>query len=112
MLIKLDYKPVSINVVWQGQRFKTKIYKVYERDLSKLLMIYQKPPQTENIKITYKFYQKALFRGDVDNLIKPLQDILVKNGFMKDDRYITEMHIYKIKSDTDYMEIEIENSTS
>ena len=32
---------------------------------------------------------------DYDNLIKPLQDILVKKGYIDDDRKIIEAHVYK-----------------
>ena len=110
MLIKLNYKPVSVNDVWKGRRFKTKEYKQYENDLSILLWQFKEPRLSKSIKITYRFYQKSVLVSDADNLIKPLQDILVKTGFLSDDRYIMEMHIYKIKADTDYMEIEIENT--
>lgn len=44
---------------------------------------------------------------DIDNLIKPLQDILVKNGIIEDDRKILSFNAKKFKSDKDYIEITI-----
>jgi hypothetical protein len=30
---KLNEKPLSVNLAWQGKRFKTPIYKAYEKEL-------------------------------------------------------------------------------
>ena len=36
-MIELKYKPLSVNICWQGKRFKTTEYKKYERDLLMIL---------------------------------------------------------------------------
>jgi Holliday junction resolvase RusA-like endonuclease len=112
MKILLDIKPLSINKCWCGRRFKTKDYLQYEKDIFWLLTQHkvkadEKILKSESVAIIFAFYLKSILKSDVDNYLKPLIDILVKNGFIKDDRYVTALHIYKIKSDRDCIEIEI-----
>ena len=107
--ITLNVKPLSINKCWQGKRFKTKIYKNYEEELLLFLKRY-KPSDAKT-----KFYKVNLLFGienfaltDVDNLVKPLMDIIVKAGIIKDDRYVAEYNIRKIKSEKNFVKINIE----
>lgn len=85
-LIEIPLKPLSINEAWQGRRFKTRKYKNYCEDVSLLL------PKIKTIKgevyISYIFYLHNWRRTDIDNLIKPLQDILVANHIIEDDRKV------------------------
>lgn len=108
--LKIPIHPVSINCCWQGRRFKTKDYLKYERDIFYLLREYKRPEMLTNepIKITFRFYLKSTTKSDADNFLKPIIDILVKQEFLKDDRYIQEYHIYKVKSEEDYIEVEID----
>jgi Holliday junction resolvase RusA-like endonuclease len=91
-LIKVDIKPLSVNKVWQGRRFKTKDYANYEKAL--LLMLPKiKIPQAP-YKVYYEFglSNKA---NDWDNSIKPFQDVLQKRyGF--DDKDIYEAVVKKV----------------
>mgnify|MGYP001108467912 CR=1 FL=1 len=41
--MKVNIKPLSVNKVWQGRRYKTKDYKVYEEALFYLLKKYKIP---------------------------------------------------------------------
>ena len=89
---KLNIKPVSVNSVWQGRRFKTPVYNQYEKDLSILLPKMKIPEGKLEIKITYGFSNKA---SDIDNPTKPFLDILQKKyGF--DDKRIYKMTLDKV----------------
>ena len=73
---RIKIKPLSVNNAWQGQRFKTKIYKDYERDLFFLLPNDIEIPKGK-LEVYYCFGLSSK-GGDYDNIIKPLQDILQK----------------------------------
>lgn len=76
-MIKIEkkIKLLSVNQCWQGQRYKTKAYKDYEK-----ILLYTLP---KHIIDCEKYYIIFIFnfstnRADWDNPIKPLQDILQK----------------------------------
>ncbi len=106
-MIKRFIKPLSVNDCWQGKRFKTKKYKEYEKIL--LVML----PKIELPKPPYKVYYEFGFSSassDLDNPIKPLQDILQKKyGF--DDKNIFEMVAkrVKVKKGEEYLVFKIES---
>ncbi|MDR1941832.1 MAG: RusA family crossover junction endodeoxyribonuclease [Endomicrobium sp.] len=90
----IPIKPLSVNQVWQGRRFKTDDYKQYERDVS--LFLRNVKTIRGQVKVFYKFYVSNML-ADIDNCIKPLQDILVKNKVIEDDRFIIELCAMKFK---------------
>ena len=106
MAIKINIKPLSVNDAWQGKRFKTKLYKRYERDL--LLTL---PRLTLPEKPYYIFFEFGINTlADWDNPVKPLQDILQKKyGF--DDRYVEEGNVKKtiVKKGQEFLKFEILN---
>lgn len=99
MKILIPLKPLSVNAAWQGRRFKSKTYKKYEADIDMLV-----PPAKKTLKglihATYIFYLTNFLRTDGDNLVKCLQDLLVKKGYIEDDREIVKYTIEKHKSIT------------
>ena len=105
-MIKLNIKPLSVNKAWQGKRFKTPLYKAYEK---KMLLILPKsigniPDQIE-INITFGFSNKA---SDIDNCVKLFLDLLQKKyGF--NDSQIYRLNIHKVLTDKglDFIEFEI-----
>lgn len=104
-MIKIELKPVSVNEAFKGRRFKTEICEDYENDFFKVA------PKREMIKgkieIEYKFYMVNHGLSDYDNYIKITQDLLVKCGYIEDDRKIYKATIYKIPSKKNYIEIKI-----
>ena len=104
MILKIDIKPLSVNEVWQGRRFKSKAYKNYEETLLWILPKNLKPISGP-VEIRFKFYMKNNKMSDWDNPIKPLQDVLVKSGIITEDRYIHLGMAQKIASDRDYVEV-------
>lgn len=110
MQIEIYAKPLTVNRVWAGRRFKTPAYKAYEIEIGYLLT------KEEMIKgfveIRYDFYIKNFGLSDVDNLIKPIQDIIVKKGYIEDDRKIKKITAEKHKSEVNKIRIEIKHYES
>lgn len=95
----LHIKALSVNQAWQGRRFKTKKYKDYEKEC--LLLLPEKKMIMGYVEISFLFYLKYFATQDTDNLLKPIIDILVKKGYIQDDRYIVRLRAEKIKSKED-----------
>ena len=85
-----DFKPLSVNKAWQGRRFKSKDYNNYEKE-AMIILGRAKKTIDEFVEIEYVFHLKNCNRTDIDNLIKPLQDIIVKCGYISDDRKIRKI---------------------
>ena len=91
--MRVKISPLSVNQCWQGQRFKTKKYLAYEKEVLLTLRPIKLPPPPYSVN--YEFGMSNSL-SDWDNPVKPLQDILQKKyGF--NDRDIMEAHVKKIK---------------
>jgi len=84
MLIHIPIKPLSVNQAWQGRRFKTDTYKSYARSVQITLPKGLKIPDGR-LRVTYRFYVSNP-RADLDNPVKPLQDIVFKHYGVDDSR--------------------------
>lgn len=103
MLISI--KPLSVNQAWQGKRYKTDLYKAFEKELSYKLKNMVIPEGKLLLKATFGFSSK---NADWDNPIKPFQDVLQKKyGF--NDRNIYKGIIEKVdvKKGEEFIEFEI-----
>lgn len=89
---KLNEKPLSVNEAWQGKRFKTPAYKVYEKTI--LLTMPKGKIDVEQmlrIEFFFGFSNKA---SDLDNPVKLLLDIAQKKyGF--NDKNVFELNVRK-----------------
>ena len=103
----IELKPVSINEAFQGKRFKTRKCKDFENDF--MLLAPKRKMIKGKIEVEYKFHLRNHKMIDYDNCIKVVQDLIVKCGYIEDDRKIYKATIYKIPSDKDYIEIKIKN---
>ncbi len=91
-MIKLQIKPLSVNQAWQGKRFKTPEYRVYEKTVMFLLPKLKVPQGKLQVHFEFGLSSK---NADWDNPIKPIQDILQKKyGF--NDRLIYKAITYKV----------------
>jgi Holliday junction resolvase RusA-like endonuclease len=73
---RIKIKPLSSNDAWKGRRFKTDLYKNYEKALLfKLDKGFKLPEAPYEIHFEFGFSNKA---SDWDNPIKSFQDILQK----------------------------------
>ena len=105
MQINVPIKPLTVNKAFHGRHKKTNECKAFEWDLWRLLK--NKKQIKGMVEIEYKFYLKNHKLPDYDNMIKVMQDILVKRGYIEDDRKIYKATIYKIPAKTDSTEITI-----
>lgn len=64
-------------------------YRQWHRDASKLLMAFKKNflPLEEVVRIELEFYPQTKRRGDLTNKAESIMDLLVDNGFLKDDTW-------------------------
>ena len=81
--MRINIKPLSVNQVWQGRRFKTKKYKHYEKELLFMLPPLDVPTGKLELIITFGFSSVG---SDWDNPIKPFQDILQKKYLFSDSK--------------------------
>ena len=105
--MKINIKPLRVNKCWQGKRFKTPEYKNYERELLFTLKPFSVP--LPPFKVYYEFGFSSA-SSDLDNPVKPFQDILSKKyGF--NDKLIEEMTVKrkKVKKGAEYVKFEIEH---
>lgn len=90
---RVNIKPLSVNEVWQGRRFKTRKYLDWELVLGYALPRILDVPQGE-ICLHLEFGLSSK-NADIDNGVKPFVDVLQKKyGF--NDRQIYELHVKKI----------------
>lgn len=81
----IKVKPLSVNKLWQGRRFKTSAYKAYEQELFYLLKPIKVAELGERValKITFGFSSR---RSDLDNALKGFLDICTKKYGIDDSR--------------------------
>lgn len=81
--MRIDIKPMSVNMAWQGKRFKTPLYKKFERDVLLLLKPMDIPDGYLEIHFIFGFSNAG---SDFDNPIKPFTDCLQKKYGFNDNR--------------------------
>ena len=102
--MKILIKPLSINNAWKGRKFKTKEYDQYISDMF-FLLPNKLNIDPENLHFIFHLKSTTYNKADVDNFIKPILDIMVKKGILKDDRYVKKITIEKVISDEYKIEI-------
>lgn len=108
---RIGIKPLSVNQVWQGRRFKTKKYKEYEQ-LMLLALPHIKHQIPSKARLSLKLSVGVSSKNaDLDNVCKPFLDILQKKyGF--NDRYVynIEMTKYNIEKGKEFIQFWIEEA--
>lgn len=95
MKIIIPIKPLSINEAHRGRHIKTKEFLRYEKNVSFLLPICPIDIKDGEYFVRYIFYIKNYKKSDAGNFEKLITDILVKRGYLKDDRFIKAFYIEK-----------------
>ena len=90
--MKIEIKPLSVNLAWKGKRYKTDKYLCYERSLGYLLPKLDVPKTKLRIDIVFYFKNPA---SDIDNPLKLFLDILQKK-YGINDKMIYEMNVKKV----------------
>ena len=106
--MKINIKGISVNTCWQGRRFKTKDYILYER------LLLAELPDNVNIpegklwaQYTFGVSSKA---SDADNLVKPFQDILQKKyGFNDKQIYYLSVIKVDVEKGQEFVEFDIKS---
>lgn len=95
-MFKLRIKPISVNEMYKGRKFRTKKCHLFKEQMALHLRDLDLPkllPKEEFFMI-YRFYTSS--QNDVDNLIKATQDSIC-TSLGTDDRYISGLFVRKIK---------------
>lgn len=106
--MRIKIKPLSVNTAWQGRRFKTQLYKAYEKELTLKL-----PPIKTNlegkleISVIFGFSNKNM---DLDNPLKPLIDVMQKK-YNFNDRNVYKYTLTKeiVKKGDEFIDITIKS---
>ena len=104
MIINLKIKPLSVNLAWQGKRFKTPAYKEYEKKVLSMLPNIE-IKEFKQLKITYGF---SNMMSDIDNPTKLVLDIMQKKYGVNDrDLIYLVLHKEKVSKGSEFIEIEM-----
>lgn len=104
-MIKIPYDTLSVNDCWQGRRFKTKMYKVYETNLYNILPDIEIPDGVLRIDLEFGFSNVL---RDIDNPIKPLMDIFQKKYGFNDKRvFLLRVEKKLVKRGEEYFKFSI-----
>ena len=95
MKIDIPIGPLSVNKSFRGRHFKSKEYLQFERDVCLVLPFSRTASFEGELFVKYKFYIKNYVNTDEDNCKKLIQDLLVKRGYLRDDRYIKATYSVK-----------------
>ena len=108
----LDTAPMSVNRAYGVGRktmFKSKAYKDYDALVSKALEGHSMPVDVAEGKLKIKFrFRFTRSNSDIDNPVKPLQDILQRHfGF--DDKQVYRLEVEKLhySGAPPFLEVEI-----
>ncbi len=89
--------------------YRTKEYKAYIAEISYQLSSLKALERNASIMLKITFNCKHKTVGDIDNITKPIQDILELSGKINNDRQIHELHAKKtFGHDENTIEIELE----
>jgi len=90
---KINFKPLSINEAYTGERYKTQDYRNYKKAVTLMLKRYPLPPPPFFITI---ICGQSNMGADFDNPVKPFCDVLAKKfGF--NDKIIHAGYIAKVE---------------
>ena len=103
---KINEKPLSVNLAWQGKRFKTPKYNDYEKAiLIRMPAGKVAPDQMLRVDFFFGFSNKA---SDLDNPVKLLMDIAQKK-YAFNDSNVYELNVRKciVKKGEDFIQMGI-----
>ena len=106
--VEIKIKPLSVNRVWKGKKYKTEIYENYEEALGYLLPKGIGIFKDSKLKIDLIFGVSSK-GSDIDNPVKPFLDILQK-VYLFNDNHIYEMNLKKVitKKKSEFIRFKIE----
>ena len=78
-----------------NKTFTKKVYNDYKKEIIYQLTKLPKIKDNSELKVSIHFKCKNKVVGDLDNITKPILDILQQNGNIKNDRQIVELNLKK-----------------
>lgn len=102
---RINIKPLTVNQVWRGRRFKTPAYTDYENSVFLLLPKIEVPKGKLELTLRFGFSNKL---SDIDNPVKPVLDILQKAYGFNDNRiYRLTVEKIDVKKGKEYIEFSL-----
>lgn len=90
---RVEIKPISVNQAWQGRKFKSPLYKEYEKECLLKLPATKADFKNQALELSL-IVGLSNMASDVDNVVKPFVDILQKKyGF--NDKFIFRLIVEK-----------------
>ncbi|MDD4733999.1 MAG: RusA family crossover junction endodeoxyribonuclease [Bacilli bacterium] len=89
--------------------YQKKVYEEYQKEIIYQLIGLPKINDLRDLEVSIHFKCENKTVGDLDNITKPILDILQRNGYIVNDKQITELNLKKSfghKENTIEMEIE------
>ena len=115
-------KEIKVNKIYSYQTlcykngkysYQTKTYKEYQKEIRYQLIGLPKITDLRDLKVNITFNCKNKVVGDIDNITKPILDILQLNGNIKNDKQIVELNLKKSFGHSEnIIEIEVEKCES
>ncbi len=103
-MVELKIKPLSVNAVWQGKRFKTPKYREYEKVMMLILPPLKKPNAPYFLEVTFGMS----LLSDIDNPLKPFLDCLQKKYGINDrDIYTLVVNKDVVKKGNEYIKFKL-----
>lgn len=95
--IKVDKIRSYQTLVYKNGRnsYQKKEYEEYQKEIIYQLIGLPKLNDLRDLKVTITFNCKNKVVGDLDNICKPILDILQLNGNIKNDKQIVELNLKK-----------------
>lgn len=103
--MRLNIKPLSVNEIYTGRRFKTGAYKGYSKEVLYSLKRIELPKGKLEIRYKFGFSSKT---ADVDNCVKGFQDLLSKK-YKFNDKMVYKIIAEKVdvEKGKEFIEFEI-----
>lgn len=108
MKIIIPVAPISINKCFQGRRFKTRESKEYDYAVALSIGGNHTPIKADWYEVHYDFHIKNFKMADADNLVKQIQDCIVRAKLIPDDRLIKRFTVEKFKAEEGQERSEVE----
>lgn len=92
--------PPSLNGMYRNVpkigRVKTREYKAWEKEAAKALTFAAWDCPVAPYEITIRI--NINHRGDIDNRVKPILDLLVRHKVLTGDQWVNALHVYRDRS--------------
>jgi len=95
--LDLPVKPISVNALYKGKRYKSEEYKNFESELAYNLPLDARIGLEGPLVLEATFYITNM-RQDLDNLLKGLLDVLEHCGVYSNDKQIVAIRATKEKA--------------